>query len=38
MALSTSRVERATQVLNYQPLIITDDIQTGAAYSWAYGT
>ena len=26
------------RVLNYQPFIITDDIQTGAAYSWAYGT
>ncbi len=25
------------RVLNYQPFIITDDIQTGAAYSWAYG-
>jgi hypothetical protein len=27
----------AERVLNYQPFIISDDVQTGAAYSWVYG-
>jgi Methyltransferase domain len=35
--LSASDVECATRVLNYQPFIITPNIQTGAAYSWVYG-
>jgi hypothetical protein len=34
--LSAAQVERASQVLDYQPFIISDDIQTGAAYSWLY--
>jgi Methyltransferase domain len=29
--------EEASRVLNYQPFIISDDIQTGAAYSWTNG-
>jgi SAM-dependent methyltransferase len=35
--LSPAQIERACSVLDYQPFIITDDIQTGAAYSWMYG-
>jgi hypothetical protein len=34
--LSAKQIERAAQVLDYQPFIITDEIQTGAAYSWVY--
>jgi SAM-dependent methyltransferase len=34
--LSANQVERAAAVLNYQPFIITDDLQTGAAYSWLH--
>lgn len=30
------QVELACQVLSYQPYIITDNIQTGVAYSWLY--
>jgi hypothetical protein len=35
--LSSAQIDRACSILNYQPFIITDDIQTGAAYSWMYG-
>lgn len=35
--LNEEQKERACAFLGYQPFIITDDIQTGAAYSWAYG-
>ena len=35
--LSAQQVDLACSVLNYQPFIISDDIQTGAAYSWMYG-
>lgn len=35
--LSGSDIETAAEVLNYQPFIITDDCQTGVAYSWLYG-
>src|SRR5688572_11154935 len=27
----------AVGVLNYQPFIVSDDFQTGVAYSWLYG-
>ncbi|MGP0059743.1 MAG: class I SAM-dependent methyltransferase [Beijerinckiaceae bacterium] len=27
-------IDRAKEVLNYQPFILSDDVQTGAAYSW----
>lgn len=33
---SSEQVDKAATVLNYQPFIITDDLQTGGAYSWAY--
>lgn len=33
-SLSAKDNERAAEVLNYQPFIISDDIQTGVAYSW----
>jgi SAM-dependent methyltransferase len=32
--LSVDQIERAIKVLNYQPFIISNDIQTGIAYSW----
>lgn len=32
--LSAKQIDRATKVLDYQPFIISDDIQTGVAYSW----
>jgi SAM-dependent methyltransferase len=35
--LDTSGVESAAAVLNYQPFILADDVQTGAAYSWCCG-
>src|SRR5207248_1104436 len=35
--LTAAQIDRACSVLNYQPFIITDHIQTGAAYSWMYG-
>jgi hypothetical protein len=35
--LSPNEVKRGTGVLNYQPFILSDDIQTGVAYSWLYG-
>jgi hypothetical protein len=34
--LSPERVELGASVLNYQPFILSDDIQTGVAYSWLY--
>jgi len=36
--LSHSQIERAASVLNYQPFIISDDIQTGVAWSWVSGS
>ena len=30
--LSTEQVERAFEVLDYQPFIISDELQTGMAY------
>lgn len=33
---STARLHAAALALNYQPFIITDDLQTGVAYSWLY--
>lgn len=33
---SDELLTRAMRVLNYQPFLITNDIQTGAAYSWLY--
>jgi hypothetical protein len=35
--LSPAQTDRACAVLDYQPFIIADDIQTGAAYSWTIG-
>jgi SAM-dependent methyltransferase len=35
--LTDRQIEQACAVLDYQPFIISDDIQTGAAYSWATG-
>lgn len=34
---STDRVERAAGVLNYQPFMLSDDVQTGVAYSFVNG-
>jgi SAM-dependent methyltransferase len=34
--LSPEQIERACDVLDYQPFLLTDDIQTGAAYSWVH--
>lgn len=34
--LTPSQVERAARHLNYQPFVITDDVQTGVAYSWLH--
>src|SRR5690348_2099968 len=34
--LSERLAEEALRVLDYQPFVITDDIQTGVAYSWLY--
>ena len=28
----------AARLLNYQPFVISDDVQTGAAYSWIDGS
>jgi SAM-dependent methyltransferase len=36
-SLSKEQISTAASVLNYQPFIISDELQTGAAYSWAYG-
>src|SRR3954470_21659487 len=30
-------IEPATRVLSYQPFILSDDVETGAAYSWMRG-
>src|SRR5262249_40677494 len=35
-SLSPERVEAGASVLNYQPFILSDEIQTGVAYSWLY--
>jgi hypothetical protein len=32
--LSARQVERAARVLAYQPFLISDEMQTGVAYSW----
>src|SRR5262245_42246196 len=34
--MSPKQEETATAVFNYQPFIISDDVQTGVAYSWLY--
>ena len=34
--INSDDIQEACHVLNYQPFIITDDIQTGVAYSWCY--
>ena len=31
-------MDLATHVLNYQPFIVSDDIQTGVAYSISFST
>jgi len=36
-SLSTKQIATARAVLDYQPFIITDSLQTGVAYSWLYG-
>jgi hypothetical protein len=35
--LSREQLIQSQQLLNYQPFILADDIQTGAAYSWTTG-
>lgn len=35
--LTSRQVDAGVAVLNYQPFIISDDLQTGVAYSWLYG-
>ncbi len=32
--LAGAEIERGAGVLNYQPFILSDDVQTGVAYSW----
>lgn len=34
--LSTSQIETGCEVLNYQPFVLSDDVQTGVAYSWLH--
>jgi SAM-dependent methyltransferase len=34
--LAPRQIAKAESVLNYQPFIISDDLQTGVAYSWLY--
>ena len=34
--LTPRQIERAVKVLDYQPFIISDDIQTGVAWSWLH--
>jgi hypothetical protein len=34
--INADDIQEACHVLNYQPFIITDDIQTGVAYIWCY--
>lgn len=34
--LNSEEVSLAAKVLDYQPFILSENIQTGAAYSWAY--
>jgi hypothetical protein len=34
--LSPAKIELASRLLNYQPFFISDDLQTGVAYSWLY--
>src|SRR5262249_42504201 len=36
--LTPAQLDRACQVLDYQPFILSDELQTGAAYSWMYNT
>lgn len=35
--LTPQQIATAKNVLDYQPFIITDSVQTGVAYSWLYG-
>ena len=34
--LSAAQQAEAERLLDYQPFIISDDVQTGVAYSWLY--
>ena len=34
--LTTAQLDIAVDVLNYQPFIISDEVQTGVAYSWLF--
>ncbi len=36
-APSREQVLRGTRLLDYQPFILADDVQTGIAYDWLYG-
>jgi hypothetical protein len=36
--MSPKQEETATAVFNYQPFIISDDVQPGVAYSWLIRT
>jgi SAM-dependent methyltransferase len=35
--LDGSQINVATRLLNYQPFLLSDDVQTGVAYSWVNG-
>jgi SAM-dependent methyltransferase len=35
--LTPRQLDEGARVLNYQPFILSDDLQTGAAYSWVSG-
>jgi len=35
-ALTPRQIAEAESALNYQPFVITDDVQTGVAYSWLH--
>jgi SAM-dependent methyltransferase len=36
--LSPAQLDEGIRLLNYQPFLLSDDIQTGVAYSWLYVT
>lgn len=35
-SLTTQQIEDGSHLLNYQPFILSDDVQTGVAHSWLY--
>lgn len=36
LGITAQQAETAERVLNYQPFVISDDVQTGVAYSWLH--